>query len=52
MSLEKTIKDMSDEHGLGWNQSSILSIVEEFLEEQHLEAAFYDFIEEKAKEKS
>lgn len=50
MSILSIMNEASDRYNLGWNEKSMFQFMEEFLEDQQLEADFKQFIDSKAEE--
>jgi len=50
MSILSIMTEASDRYNLGWNEQSMFQMMEEFLEDQQLEADFKLFIDNKAEE--
>ena len=50
MSILTIMTEASDRYNLGWNERSMFQFMEEFLEDQQLEADFKLFIDNKAEE--
>lgn len=51
-SIQTIMQEASDKYGLGWNQDSMMYLMQTFMEDEQLEERFAEFIEERAEEEA